>query len=78
MIFELETIYKKMNKPNKQISIHECVFSYFKNEILVYPFCKVERLEKKYQYIHSQKYLYLSWIERKIPNSIVKLILLKK
>lgn len=47
MIFELETIYKKMNKSNKQISINECIFSYFKNEILVCPFCKVEKLEKK-------------------------------
>lgn len=47
IIFELQTIYKKMKKSTKQISLDECIFFYFKNEIINCPFCKTENLEIK-------------------------------
>lgn len=47
IIFELENIFKRRNKPSKQISIDECIFYYFEKEIIDCPFCKALKLEIK-------------------------------
>ena len=47
IIFELASIYQKRNKPNKIISLDECIFYYFKEEFINCPFCRYKNLEKK-------------------------------
>ena len=47
IIFELETIYKKMDKYANQILLDECIFYYFEDEIINCAFCNTKRLEIK-------------------------------